>query len=198
MEEVLVTKHNNVHLNSAEQSGLWANYLADSMAKCVLNHFLEGSEDKEIKDILKMAVSMSDSHVAFIKDLYAREGIVLPIGFSSEDVNPGAPHLFSDIFSMYYLENMVTMGLRTYGDLLSGVSRRDIREYISECLRDTIDLYNRVTQLQLERGIEIRAPYLSYADKSGFVESKQFIAGWWGEQRPLTGAEVANLFVNFH
>ncbi|MGV3488658.1 MAG: DUF3231 family protein [Tuberibacillus sp.] len=191
-------RKNNIRLDSAELSGLWANYSADSMAKVILSYFLKNCDDPETKDLLEYAMTLSDKHLIFISKLYKAEGMPLAIAFDDHDVNPDAPRLFSDIFYLYYLENMTTMGLDTYSAFLSGSSRADIRKYVSECLTTTMDLYNRITELLLEKGLEIRPPYIVYPTENRFVKSDQFLAGWWGEQRPLTAAEIANLFVNFH
>jgi hypothetical protein len=194
-----LTKHANIRLDSAELSGLWANYLADSMAKCMLGTFLRYCDDSDIKNLLKKAISLSNDHLTFISDLFKNEDISLPIGFSDEDANPDAPRLFNDVFYLYYLENMGAMGLTTYGNFLSGASRADICEYASKALSATMDLYNNTNTLLREKGLEIRAPFIAYPDKSGgYVDDTHFLAGWWGERRPLTASEIANLFINLH
>lgn len=193
-----MAEHGNIRLDSAELSGLWANFLADSMAIQILTYFQKNCEDQEIKNLLIEAITLSETHLSYIADLFRDEGIALPIAFAEKDVNPDAPRLFSDEFYLYYLENMVTMGLTTYSDFLAGSSRGDICDYVSTCLSSTVKLYRKTNQLLLEKGLEIRAPYIEYPSKSMFVDNKQFLAGWWGEQRPLSAAEIANLFVNLH
>ncbi|WP_268876521.1 DUF3231 family protein [Litchfieldia alkalitelluris] len=91
---------------------------------------------------------------------------------------------------------MTKGGLATYGAVLPNIARKDIREFYSSCLASTTELYNETTSLLLSKGLEIRPPYIPYHTKVDFIEKQSFLAGWLGEQRPLTGTEIMHLFAN--
>ncbi|MDQ0223785.1 hypothetical protein CHH83_09480 [Bacillus sp. 7586-K] len=189
------TEH-NIRLTSAELSSLWSNYLMDSMSICVFTYFLEKVNDSEIKPIIKQALKMSSEHIEIIKKIFSAEGIPLPKGFTDEDVNPHAPKLFQDTFLLNYVKHMTKGGLSLYGAILPNIVRKDIREYYSSCLASTTELYNETTSILSSKGIEIRPPFIPYPKDVEFVEKQSFLAGWFGEQRSLTGQEIMNLFTN--
>ncbi|SEN04905.1 hypothetical protein SAMN05192533_108165 [Mesobacillus persicus] len=66
------------------------------------------------------------------------------------------------------------------------------------CLSSTMELFNEATNLLLSKGLEVRSPYIPYLEKIDMVEKQQFLAGWWGKQRPLTAAEIAHLYSNIN
>ncbi|MFD2045406.1 DUF3231 family protein [Ornithinibacillus salinisoli] len=189
------TEH-NIPLTSAELATLWSTYLLDSMSICMFTHFIEKVNDKEIKPILEKADRLSHSHIKIIEKIFYNEGIPIPKGFNKEDVNPNAPRLFQDSFFLNYIKHMTKGGLSTYGAILPNMVRKDIREFFSSSLVSTTELYNEATSLLLSKGIEIRPPYIPYPKDIDFVKSQSFLAGWFGEQRPLTGHEIMNLYAN--
>ncbi|GGH84116.1 hypothetical protein JOD43_001916 [Pullulanibacillus pueri] len=183
-------------LTAAEIQGLWSNYMADSMALVFIKQFLGHCKDRDIISVLKHAIKLSTSHLKFISQTFENEGIAIPRGYSDSDYNPEAPPLFTDSFLLFYIKNMTKTGLATYGAFLSGSSREDIRTYTTESLETTADLFNQTTDILLKRGLEIRCPLTPYPKENKLIKSTQFLAGWWGEQRPLTSGEVSNLFMN--
>ncbi|GGE28343.1 hypothetical protein GCM10011391_03620 [Pullulanibacillus camelliae] len=191
-----MTDHSNVHLTAAEVNGLWTNYLTDSMAMVFIKHFHKTCSNPKIKALLKHALTLSQDHLDVITSLFQKEHIPIPFGYNDSECNLDAPQLFSDEFYLCYLKNMTKTGLATYSAFLSGSSRQDIRTYCSKAVNTTAQLFNQATDLLLESGIEIRCPNTPYPKKNEWINDSHFLAGWWGERRPLSDAEVANLFVN--
>ncbi|WP_255249834.1 DUF3231 family protein [Bacillus sp. FJAT-45066] len=189
-------ENHNIMLTSSEISNLWANYFSDTMSICVFKHFLAHVEDTEIKHIIEHAIDLSKQHVAIIADIFKNEGIAVPIGFTDEDVNLKADRLFSDTFYLHYVKNMTKGGLATYGAILPNVFRNDIKEYYMSCISSTMELFNDTSKTLISKGLEVRAPYIPYPKEVDFVEKQSFLAGWFGEQRPLTGLEVTHLYTN--
>jgi hypothetical protein len=188
-------KH-NIQLTSSEVANLWTNYIGDSMSICVFKYFLAHVDDREINTILEHAIDLSRQHVKTIKDIFQEEGIPVPKGFTDEDVNLEAERLFEDPFYLYYVKNMTKGGLATYGAILPNVFRNDVREYFMSCLSSTMELYNETTELLLSKGLEIRSPNIPYPTTVEFVEKQNFLAGWFGEKRPLSGIEITHLYAN--
>lgn len=186
----------NIRLTSSEVANLWANYMGDTMSICVFTHFLSHIDDLEIKNVVNHAIDLSRQHVRVIAKVFEEEGIAVPLGFTDEDVYPNADRLFSDTFYLQYVKHMTKGGLATYGAVLPNVFRSDIREYYMSCLSSTMELYNEATNVLLSKGLEVRSPLIPYQTRVEFVEKQHFLAGWFGEQRPLTAMEITHLYAN--
>ena len=48
----------------------------------------------------------------------------------------------------------------------------------------------------LKQGTFIRPPFISIPDKVDFVKRDHFLAGFFGQKRPITSVEVTHLFSN--
>ncbi|MFT4417008.1 DUF3231 family protein [Fredinandcohnia humi] len=189
-------KEHNIQLTSAELFSLWSTYIADSMAICVFTYLLHKVKDTEITPIIEHGMKISNEHISIIEGLFKEEGIPIPIGFTVDDVNPNAPRLFQDGFFLNYMKHMAKGGLLTYSMILPNIVRKDIREFFSSALTSTNVLYNETTSLLASKGLEIRPPYIPYPKEVEFVKKQSFLAGWFGEQRPLTAAEVMHFYAN--
>ncbi len=193
---ILGNHHNLIKLTSAELSYLWATYLSDSMAICVFKYFLEHIEDEDIKALVVHALELSEEHVNFIKEVFSKEKIQIPQGFTEADVNLKAKRLFFDVFYLRYIRNMSKGGLVTYGRVLQNVYRQDIRSFFSKCLTNTIELDTDATVLLLEKGLVQRPPIIPYPEKLEFVHKQSFLLEGLGRRAELTGSEITNLYAN--
>lgn len=183
-------------LTSAEISMLWSTYIGDSMAICVLHHFSNTYEDPDIIPIIELALKSAQSHIIQITDIFQKEEIPIPNGFGEQDVNLKAKKLFSDVTYMRYLLHMGRTGLNSYSLAKSVSARKDVRSFFKQCLEQTEQIYDQVAELMQEKGIFIRAPYISYPDKIEYVTERSFLDGVLGHRRPLLGIEIAHVGVN--
>lgn len=55
-----------IHLTSSESSSLWQGYMVDGLASCILKHFLNTVEDKEIAPVVEYALNRSQNHLQTI------------------------------------------------------------------------------------------------------------------------------------
>jgi hypothetical protein len=188
--------HDHILLTSAEISYMWTGYLTDSMAMCFFKHYLQHIEDKEIKELVTFAMKLSEEHIHFISEIFSKEKIQIPHGFTEADVNLKAKRLFSDVFYLNYIKNMAKGGLITYGRMLQSIYRQDILNFFNTCLTHAIDLNTRTTQILLEKGLAHRPPTIPYPKKLEFVHKQSFILEGLGRREALTGTEVNNLFSN--
>lgn len=187
----------NIRLTSAEISNLWASYMNDSMARCVLKYFLEKVEDTQIKPILEYALDLAQIHIQTLSNLFTSENIPIPYGFTDEDVNVKAPRVFSDSFFLNYVKQMGRIGLKANAMALAISTRSDIMQYYSDCLAKTVELNSRVTNLLLSKGLYIRPPYISPPRQVQFVQKQSFLGSFFNEpDRPLSAVEIANLYGN--
>ncbi|HZG74237.1 MAG TPA: DUF3231 family protein [Paenibacillus sp.] len=185
-----------ITLHSSELAALWGSYLNDSMAACVLKYFLAKTEDPEFAEVIRYALHLSERHVRTVRDLFDKEGIPSPVGFTEEDVFVEAPRLYSDPFHMYYINSMCKIGMAFYGFSLSQITRSDVKAFYSECSQSTIELYNRVADVLLAKGLYIKPPVIPYPERVEFVENQSFLDGLIGPRRPLTATEISHLFAN--
>lgn len=190
--------HNHIKLTASELSSLFGSYLNNSLAVCVLSYFLEHVEDTDIKPCLEYGLDLSVEHIDKLKEIYTKEGIPIPIGFTEKDVNVKAPRLFTDELMLHYVQSVGLMGITFYGMSIPNSARKDIREFFTSSLLTSTELFNRTTDVSQSKGLYIRSPYIPYPEKNEFVDQQHFLAGWIGEQRALTSVEISFLFLNLY
>ncbi|MGD6902468.1 DUF3231 family protein [Bacillus infantis] len=182
-------------MNASEYAVIWSQYINDSLSSCVLQHMLKDSEDKNIREVFEFALELSERHLEKTKKLLKSENQPLPIGFSEEDVNPEAPGLFTDAFKIVYLHIMALHGLTRYAGATSVCSRKDIRQYFMQCTSEALELYDRTTEVALQKGIIDKAPTLHNKQKVHFVKNG-YMKGWLGKRRPINAIEISGVFLN--
>lgn len=91
---------------------------------------------------------------------------------------------------------MANGGLVTHSRTLHQIYRNDIRSFFSKCLTSTLELYNEVTHLLLEKGLDPRPPFIPYPESVEFIEKQSFILEGLGRRKQLAGGEVSQLHFN--
>jgi hypothetical protein len=186
----------NEELTSAEMGKLWATYMGNSMAKCVLSYFLNHVDDQEIKKVVENALALTDEFVQTIKNIFIEAGFPVPVGFTEEDVNVGAPRLFRDEFYLHYLKYAGKAGLSLYVIALPIMTRLDIRAFFTHVLDSTTKLLNQVNDLLTTKGFMVKPPYIPMPKKVDFVKKQHYLNGFLGKVRPLHALEIAHLYDN--
>ncbi|UOR13442.1 DUF3231 family protein [Halobacillus amylolyticus] len=183
-------------LTSAEISNLWTTFLASTMIKCGLTHFLSTVKDPDIHSVLEYTLEFIEKRIQTITRIFQEENYPVPVGFTDDDVNTEAPPLFSDTLILLYMLNMGRFSV-TGESMLYGVSARDdIAEFYSQCLEEMKELTNRARKVALDKGVLLRHPSLPSPQRVDFVKKQSFLTGWLGERRPLLGIEITNLVYN--
>lgn len=190
------TTEHNVRLTSAEIANLWGAYMGNSMAMRVLQYFLHHVEDRQIKEVLEYALSISRKNLETIIEIMNHEDFSIPVGFTEADVNLEAPRLYSDIFYLNYLHQTTKSGFSLYTIALPNIARTDVRNFFSECIFSLTELYNRVADISLSKGVYIRPPNIAVPKHNEFTQSNQFLAGFFGDQRAINALEITHLFSN--
>lgn len=187
-----------VKLTSSEIASLWTSYMNDSMSIQILSYFLITVKDPEIKTIIENGYSISNRHLLYLKKLYQDEEIPEPNGFSTTDVNLQAPRLYTDSFMLYYLNHMSKAGMLGYSGFLSMSARNDVRTYFLDALNQTAELYDKSTQVLLEKGLFVRSPFIDYPKQKDYVDSKKYLSGLnpFTNKRPLNSIEISHLYMN--
>jgi hypothetical protein len=153
-------------------------------------------KDKEIKDVFEYAISLGTKHLEKIKEFFVSEDFPIPIGFTNHDVIPNTPRLFSDVLCLHFLNIMSIHGCHGYSGALTTSSRHDVREYFTSCGASAVELCNRTKNVMQEKGLYYRPPVVLPLEKPDFVKNDNFLAGWFGEKRPLSCIEITDIYFN--
>jgi len=168
-----------------------------TLAICVLKYFKNKCEDKEILPVIEFALSLSERHIQKTKDLFTNEKIPIPVGFTDEDVNVNAPRLLTDMFMLYYIQNMTVIGMAGAVVGTAVCAREDISEFFQKILMEGTELHDMARKVSLSKGTYIRPPYISNPDKVHFISKQRFLFDFFGKaKRPLTAIEITHLFIN--
>src|SRR4051794_34424987 len=81
----------NAQLTAPEMGKLWATYVGNSMSNQILKYYLQHIEDNEIKILLENGLSLTEDFMSKIKEILNKDHFPIPVGFTQEDVNLGAP-----------------------------------------------------------------------------------------------------------
>ncbi|WP_442598830.1 DUF3231 family protein [Neobacillus sp. D3-1R] len=185
-----------IRLTAGEISPLWSQYINDTASICVMKHFLEKVEDEEVRPVIEFAINGSKKNISFLRDFFTQEKFPIPIGFTDQDVRPNAPKLFSDTYVLMYIRNVSILGMAASGLALGFATRPDVVQFFKNVLKTAVGLQDLTRELMLKQGTYIRPPFISNPDKVDFVKKQQFLAGFFGDKRPLTAIEITLLFNN--
>jgi hypothetical protein len=187
---------NNIELTSAEISQLWSTYMSSSMTKCVISYFRKTVKEPEINSILVQVFDRVSKNLKIITDIFNTENHPIPQGFTDEDVNTNAKPLYSDTFIAEYIKLGSKFALLSYADALTVSSRSDVRKFFTDRVYSATDISNKIDDIQLKKGIYIRAPLIPVSQGVEFVQKQSFMNGFIGDKRPLNVLEISRLHSN--
>lgn len=190
------TTHNieNIELTAAEIGHLFITYISNTMSKCVLTYFVQTTNDPDIKLIAEASLKMTNDIIDRVKDMYKTVNHPVPGGFSDEDMNLKAGKLFSDTFVLNYLRFNQQYALINYSTALVESARDDVRTFFSYCVDTTRELYNKVQDILLAKGLFIRPPTIPIPNEIGYVHKQSYLSGFLGDKRPINAFEIANIY----
>lgn len=184
-------------ITSSELGTLWLTYQEKTMILRVLEYFIEKADDEKAKVIMTNLYGEIDLYVAKITETLQNEGAVIPVGFSSQDVNKEVPKLYDNGFDIMFIRLLkeISMGLHSLNLTMS--YREDIVMLYKDLTAITQNYYNLCTQYLLEKGMLARPPYVSMPSSVEFVKDKNYLSGLainpFTEKRTLNTVEVAHL-----
>ncbi|GAA0598949.1 hypothetical protein GCM10009001_13980 [Virgibacillus siamensis] len=187
---------NNVPLTAAEISSFWNSYQSATMTICGLRYFLQHVRCEQTEALLNFALGQSMKNKELLEQFFHAEGHPVPQGFTEKDIDLNAPRLFSDKLYIYYLLHMSTIKLTTCNLAMVMSSRQDIINFYNDNIDHLQELHFSSKKLAKEKGIFIPGPHIPQPDQIDFVKKQSFMAGWFGERRPLLGQEIASLVYN--
>lgn len=183
-------------LTSAEIGALWNAYVSESFVHHIFVCFLKHMEDPVIKPTLINLADSTKDALCLLKSVFMKEGIPVPRGITSEDINLSAPRLFSDSFLIPLLKSMAKVSLQFFSLSYADSSRKDMRDFFRDFL-DRLVMHNQqAAELMQFKGTPVPPPYIPIPNKVDFVKKQNFLAGFLVDKRPLTVFEINNIFYN--
>lgn len=183
----------NIGLTSTEISNIWASYLKSSMELRFFQYFYETADDEEVKKIAEKMVGFSEKSLNDLKDIFRKESLTIPLGFTEKDVRLDADKVFSDTFILYICHDITMLSLSTYPSALPDCTRKEIRDYFQGAIKFAVDIQNDITDLMLQQGIFLKSPQVAMDHTVDLVDEMKYLNGLFGGSRPVNAAEIANL-----
>jgi hypothetical protein len=181
---------------AVEMGKLWATYVGNSMTNQILKYFLKHVDDDDIRDLLENSLTLTVDFMKKIEKFFSDEDFPIPVGFSEEDVNLGAPRLFEDQFYVHYLKYASKAGLSIYAIAVPLMMREDVREFFIYCNECTIILLGQINNILMEKGFIIKAPLIPVPKHVDFIKKENYLNGFFGEVRELHALEITHLYDN--
>lgn len=182
-------------LDSCELSSLWESYMAESLTICMFKYFLNNVDDDDTRSILKYTFDLSNQYLKELTSFFNQSALPIPEGFTDKDVYINAPRLFTDEFYLFYLSDKARSGMLKYTQSLSYSSRSDIRAYFAKRINESSDLYNKVAEIRLSKGIFIRTPIVEVPKMVQYIKSQKFLLDWFGEKRSMILSEINQISI---
>jgi hypothetical protein len=189
-------------LTAGELAQSWEQLMNNSMSNVVLEYLTLTSELEEVKTLCREAGSISKSAIQFCESVLRSENYPIPKGFTiNDDLNPNAPKMYTDVFILFYLNNMSKQGMSLTSMALSDSVREDIRKYFHEQLKNMSSLFERTTTILLEKGVFVRPPSITSTHEINPMADKGFLDNFFNDARELTAREANELhkhvFMNY-
>ena len=183
-------------LTSVEMGKLWATYTGNSMSIQILTYFLQHCEDEYIKTLLENAIALSKDFMQRIEIFFKKNNFPIPLGFTNDDVNLGAPRLYEDPFYVHYLKYAAKAGMSLYAVAIPLVMREDIREFFVYCSQCTTILLGQINNVLFEKKLISKPPIIPTPEGNDFINKQDFLNGFVGDVRPLHALEIIHLYDN--
>lgn len=182
------------NLKSTEISSLWISYMQDNSDIHVYEFFLSKVKDAEIRSFMEYLKDILEKRNSKQEEIFTQEGLPIPYGFIKDDININAPALFTDSFYLWYAKIKVYFKMGLFSLFLNNISRPDLRQYLSEWIMQTTDVYNKDVDLLTAKGIFIEAPKVEILKEVAFVKHNSFLGNFFGEQRSILTNEVMTIY----
>lgn len=182
-----------VELTTNEISNLWASFLMNSMQQRLFEYFFASTEDSEIKLVIEKMLNQSQKNINELKEIFVKEKLSIPLGFTEEDVRVDAPKVFSDIFMLHFCYDLTLLAMSTYPIAISDCTRKDVREHFQVNITFSVKIQNEIVDLMLSKGVYLKPPQIAIDSEVEIADNFMYLNGFFGGSRPLNTAEIANL-----
>ncbi|WP_237389663.1 DUF3231 family protein [Bacillus sp. USDA818B3_A] len=183
-------------LSSFEMGKLWATYMGNSMSIQILSYFLQHCEDENIKTLLENGLALSKDFTQRIEGFFKKDNFPIPVGFTKDDVNLGAPRLYADEFYVHYLKYASKAGMSLYAVAVPLIMREDIREFFIYCNQCTTVFLGQINNILTEKRLIAEPPIIPTPNGNEKIDKQSYLNGFFGDVRPLQALELIHLWDN--
>jgi len=183
-------------LTSFEMGKLWATYMGNSMSIQLLSYFLQHCEEENVKMLLENGLALSKDFIQRIEGFFKKGNFPIPIGFTKDDVNLGAPRLYADEFYVHYLKYASKAGMSLYAVAVPLVMREDIREFFIYCNQCATVYLGQINNVLMEKKFIEEPPLIPTPNGIDIIDKQSFLNGYFGDVRPLQALEIIHLWDN--
>lgn len=180
-------------LTATEVSNIWSSFLMSSMQQRLFEYFLVSTEDSHIKHIVEKMLIQSEKNLDELNDIFNKENLSVPLGFTDEDVSVDVTKVFSDIFILNFCFDLTHLAMSTYPIALSDCPRSDIRNHFQGNITFSVNIQNEIVDLMLSKGVYLKPPQVAIDSEVEYAKNFMYLNGFIGSSRPLNAAEIANL-----
>jgi hypothetical protein len=183
-------------LSAVEMGKLWVTYSGNSMSSQILKYFINHCEDDLIKRLLENGLALSKDFLQRIEVFFNKNKFPIPVGFTEDDVNIGAPRLFEDTFYPHYLKYAAKAGLSIYAAAVPIVMREDIREFFVYCNECTTIFLGQINNVLFEKKLIAKPPIIPTPEGTDYIRKQSYLNGFVGDVRTLHALEITHLYDN--
>ncbi|MGN7233514.1 DUF3231 family protein [Priestia megaterium] len=182
-------------ISASEIGTLWLTYQEKSMILRILEYFLAKADDQEAKNIMGGLWQELHFYIKEIKQIFEDEGVSVPIGFTSVDVNLDAPNLYDNGFDINFLRILKEVSMGMYTINMNMAYRKDVIAIYEGLTVVTHKIYKLATLYLLEKGIITLPPKSTMPKTIEFVNDKSYLKGFqpFSDKRPLNHNELGIL-----
>lgn len=182
-----------LELTANEVSNLWSSFLMNSMQQRLLEYFLASTDDSKIKQIIQKMLTQCQENINELKEIFDKENLNAPQGFTEEDVRVDATKVFSDTFILNFCFDLTHLSMSTYPIALSDCTRNDIRDHFQVNIAFSVKIQDEIVELMLSQGVYLKPPHVAIDSEVEYADNFMYLNGFFGGSRPLNAAEIANL-----
>ncbi|MCM3690380.1 DUF3231 family protein [Neobacillus niacini] len=182
-----------LELTATEVSNIWSSFLMNSMQQRLLEYFSASIDDSKIKEVIEKMLTQSQDNINELNEIFAKENLNAPHGFTEEDIRVNAPKVFSNTFIVQFAFDLTHLMMSTYPIALTDCTRNDVRDHFQENIAFSVKIQNEIKDLMLSKGIYLKPPQVAIDSEVEFADSFMYFNGFFGGSRPLNVAEIANV-----
>lgn len=179
-----------------EYASLWSTYQYETIHRCGIIYFLQHVEDQSIQELLQDSLNITDKRLREMKQLFAKYNLITPQAFDEGDIDLNAPRLFSDKLYLHYILQTLILEATTYNECKKEAINDDMILFFHQSIQETLNLERKAKSLAIKQGAFTPSPTIPKQTKIDFVKKDSFLAGWFGDKRPLIGIEITQLIAH--
>lgn len=183
-------------LTVIEMGKLWATYMGNNMSTQILSYFLQHCDDEDIRLLLENGLALSKDFTQRIEGFLKQDNFPIPMGFTKDDVNLGAPRLYADEFYPHYLKYAAKAGISIYAIAIPLVMREDIREFFVYANQCTTILLGQINNVLFNKKFIAKPPIIPIPEGIDKIQKQSYLNGFFGDVRPLQALEIIHLYDN--